>query len=161
MAARRKRRATARNEEVPGSYSSAPCFLHELEPPPRPALARGIAIKRAYDPPEHGDGWRVLVDRLWPRGINKERVALDEWRADLAPSTALRRWFHHDPTRWREFDARYRAELRAHAAGLQTLRQRARRQRVTLLYAARDPHVNHAVVLQAVLRRSTRRRPPH
>jgi len=159
MAVRRKRRAaTARDEEVPGSYSSAPCFLHELEPPPRPAPARGVAIKRIYAPPEHGDGWRVLVDRLWPRGISKQRAALDEWLADLAPSAALRQWFHHDPTRWREFGARYRAELRAHAATLQALRQRARRQRVTLLYAARDPQVNHAVVLRAVLQRSARRR---
>lgn len=157
MAARRKRRAaTARDQEVPGSYSSPPCYLHELEPPPRPA--RGVAIKRIYAPPEHRDGWRVLVDRLWPRGISKKRAALDEWLADLAPSTALRLWFHHDPTRWREFRARYRAELRAHAAGLQKLRQRARRQRVTLLYAARDPHVNHALVLRAVLQRSARRR---
>jgi uncharacterized protein YeaO (DUF488 family) len=162
MAARRKRRAaTARDEEVPGGYSSPPCFLHELEPPPRRMPTRGIAVKRVYDPPQHGDGWRVLVDRLWPRGISKKRAALDEWLVDLAPSTALRQWFHHDPTRWREFGARYRAELRAHAAGLQVLRQRARRQRVTLLYASRDPHVNHAVVLQAVLRRPLRRRLRH
>ena len=159
MAARRKRRAaTAREEEGTGAYSSPPCFLHELESPPRPAPARGVGIKRVYDSADHGDGWRVLVDRLWPRGLSKKRAALDEWRADLAPSTALRQWFHHDSARWREFGARYRAELRAHAAGLQALRQRARRQRVTLLYAARDPSVNHAVVLQAVLRRSTRRR---
>jgi len=161
MAARRKRRtATARTREAPGSYSSPPCLLHELEPAPRPAPARGVAIKRVYAPPQRGDGWRVLVDRLWPRGISKKRAALDEWLADLAPSTALRQWFHDDPRRWREFGTRYRAELRAHAAALQSLRQRARRQRVTLLYAARDPHVNHAIVLQAVLRRSARRRPP-
>ena len=159
MAAPRKRRtAAAREEEVPGAYSSPPCFLHELEPPPRPAPAPGVGVKRVHDPPVHGDGWRVLIDRLWPRGLSKKRAALDEWRADLAPSTALRRWFHHDPARWREFGARYRAELRAHAAGLQALRERARLQRVTLLYAARDPSVNHAVVLQTVLRRSTRRR---
>jgi len=161
MAARRKRRAaTARDEEVPGAYSSPPCFLHELEPPPRsaPAPACGVGIRRVYDPPRHGDGWRVLVDRLWPRGLSKKRAALDEWRADLAPSAALRQWSHHDRARWREFGARYRAELRAHTAALAALRRRARRQRVTLLYAAHDLRVNHAVVLQAVLRRSTRRR---
>ena len=113
--------------------------------------ARGITTKRIYDAPEKTDGYRVLVDRLWPRGISKKRAALDAWLTDLAPSTALRTWFHHDPKRWREFARRYRAELRARAPLLQTLRARARRQRVTLLYGARDARLNEATVLREVL----------
>ena len=117
------------------------------------AQARGIALKRIYEAPESADGHRVLIDRLWPRGISKKRAALDAWLRDLAPSTALRTWFHHDPKRWREFVRRYRAELRAQAPLLQTLRQRARRQRVTLLYAARDARMNQGTVLRELLRR--------
>jgi uncharacterized protein YeaO (DUF488 family) len=94
----------------------------------------------------------VLIDRLWPRGVTKQRAALDAWLVNLAPSTALRAGFHHDPKRWPEFARSYRAELRAQAALLRTLRQRARRQRVTLLYAARDAHLNNATVLREVLR---------
>jgi uncharacterized protein YeaO (DUF488 family) len=115
---------------------------------------RGVGIKRIYETPDPADGFRVLIDRLWPRGISKRRAALDAWLADLAPSTALRTWFHRDFDRWPEFGRRYRAELRAQAPLLQQLRQRARQQRVTLLYGARDPRVNHAVVLRDVLRRS-------
>jgi uncharacterized protein YeaO (DUF488 family) len=93
------------------------------------------------------------VDRLWPRGISKRHAALDEWLVELAPSTSLRQWFHRDPARWLEFARRYRAELRAQAGALQSLRQRAAQQRVTLLYAARDPLRNHALVLRDVLRK--------
>jgi uncharacterized protein YeaO (DUF488 family) len=158
MATRRQRRVTqARDDEATGTFSSPACYLHEFEaaathgsaPPP----ARGIAIKRIYDVAERVDGYRVLIDRLWPRGISKKRAALDAWLTDLAPSTALRIWFHHEPKRWQEFARRYRVELRAQAALLQTLRQRARRQRVTLLYGARDTHLNQATVLREVLRR--------
>ena len=117
--------------------------------------ARGVEVKRIYDSPAVADGYRVLIDRLWPRGISKRGAALDVWLAELAPSTALRSWFHRDVTRWSEFARRYRAELRAQAPLLQALRQRARQQRVTLLYAARDTRVNHAVVLRDVLRRSS------
>ena len=120
----------------------------------RSAPARGIGIKRIYETPASADGYRVLIDRLWPRGISKQRACLDAWLIELAPSTALRSWFHRDPKRWPEFARRYRAELRTQRAQLQTLQQRARRQRVTLLYAARDARVNHATVLRALLQRA-------
>ena len=123
--------------------------------PARPR-ARGITITRIYEAPEPGDGLRVLVDRLWPRGVSRQRAALDEWLRDLAPSTALRRWFHSDPRRWGEFGRRYRAALYAHAAQLQGLRRRARQQRITLLYAARHARMNHAAVLREVLRTAHR-----
>lgn len=155
MSTRGKRGAAAlKDAHRPGAYSSPACYLHELDPDPEPR-SRGVEIKRIYDKPERTDGYRVLIDRLWPRGISKQRAALDEWLIDLAPSTALRKWFHRDLARWPEFGTRYRAELRAHAVQLQALRKRAARQRVTLLYAARDAHVNHAVVLQGVLRKSS------
>jgi uncharacterized protein YeaO (DUF488 family) len=150
-----------------GSFSSPACYLHEFAGAAgrvsAHASARGIAIKRIYAAAEGTDGYRALIDRLWPRGMTKERAALDAWLSDLAPSTALRVWFHRDVKRWPEFARRYRAELRAHAALLQTLRQRARRQRVTLLSAARDARLNHAMVLRGVLLRrapqATPRRP--
>jgi len=110
----------------------------------------------SLETPASADGYRVLIDRLWPRGISKQRASLDAWLTGLAPSTALRSWFHRDRERWPEFARRYRAELRTQAAQLQTLRQRARRQRVTLLYAARDTRINHAMVLREVLRRAPR-----
>ena len=111
-----------------------------------------IHTKRIYDLPSKDDGKRILVDRLWPRGVSKQRAALAAWLPELAPSSALRQWFHHDPERWREFAARYRSELRGQTPLLQSLRQRARGERVTLLYGARDPHRNHAIVLREVLR---------
>ena len=135
------------------AYSSPACYLHELGPAHKVAHRGDIQIKRIYDEPDAADGFRALVDRLWPRGISKQRAALDDWLVELAPSTALRKWFHHDPTRWLEFARRYRAELRAQAPALQILRQRAAQQRVTLLYAAHDPRRNHAVVLRDVLRK--------
>jgi uncharacterized protein YeaO (DUF488 family) len=137
----------------PRTYSSPACYLHELGPAHKVAPTGDIQIKRIYDEADAADGFRALVDRLWPRGISKQRAALDDWLVDLAPSTTLRKWFHRDPTRWLEFAKRYRAELRAQAPALQTLRQRAVQQRVTLLYAALDPRRNHAVVLRDVLRR--------
>jgi uncharacterized protein YeaO (DUF488 family) len=146
---RRLKRSRVTDRE-PAAYSSPACYLHEFEPPGAPDP--GVQIKRIHEEPSAQDGFRVLVDRLWPRGISKQRAALDEWRADLAPSTALRKWFAHKPRRWPEFRQRYRAELRAHAALLQPLRERAMQQRVTLLYAARDPRINHALVLRSVLR---------
>ena len=144
MATQRKR---------PRAYSSPACYLHELGPAHKVAHRGDIQIKRIHDEPDAADGFRALVDRLWPRGISKQRAALDDWLVDLAPSTALRKWFHRDPTRWLEFARRYRAELRAQAPALQLLRQRAVQQRVTLLYAAHDPRRNHAVVLRDVLRK--------
>jgi uncharacterized protein YeaO (DUF488 family) len=159
MATRGRRRANEAGAHAAG-YSSPACYLHEFEPLPQRPRTRGVGIKRIYEPPDRADGLRVLIDRLWPRGISRKRAALDEWLADLAPSTALRVWFHRDLARWPEFGRRYRAELRAQAPLLQRLRQRARQQRVTLLYGARDPQVNHAVVLREVLRRSSAARRP-
>jgi uncharacterized protein YeaO (DUF488 family) len=111
-----------------------------------------IRIKRIYDPPERGDGYRALVDRVWPRGVSRERAQLDEWAKDLAPSSELRRWFGHDPNRFKEFGSRYRAELAARPEPVEAMRRRAEREPVTLLYAARDPRHNHALVLAEVLR---------
>jgi uncharacterized protein YeaO (DUF488 family) len=140
MASRRNRQSRdAVDEAASGAYSSPACYLHEFEPPPPVrSSGRGVEIKRIYDLPDGADGYRVLIDRLWPRGMSKRRAALDVWLAELAPTSALRSWFHRDLTRWSEFARRYRAELRSQAPLLQTLRQRARQQRVTLLYAARD-----------------------
>jgi uncharacterized protein YeaO (DUF488 family) len=146
---RRRKTAAPADDSEAGAFSSPACYLHEFES--LGFTAPGVQIKRIYDERSAEDGWRVLVDRLWPRGISKQRAALDEWRADLAPGTALRTWFAHDPLRWTEFRRRYRAELRTHAAQLQRLRELAAVQRVTLLYAVREPRINHAVVLREVL----------
>lgn len=112
-----------------------------------------IRIKRVYDPPEESDGVRILVDRLWPRGLARAGAQIDAWEKEVAPSDALRRFFGHDLTRWEEFQRRYRAELRESPAreALERLAERARRSRVTLLYAARDPAHNNAVVLSQAL----------
>lgn len=110
-----------------------------------------IRIKRAYDPPAPEDGRRVLVDRLWPRGISKEEARLDEWLRELAPSDALRKWFGHDPARWEEFRRRYREELKGHEKLLNVLRCEGKRGTVTLLFGARDEEHNNAVVLKEVL----------
>lgn len=119
-----------------------------------------IRIKRAYEPPERGDGYRVLVDRLWPRGVRKTALALDAWTKTVAPSDALRRWFAHDPQRWREFGSRYRRELRAPAARatLADLVKRATTGTVTLVHAARDETHNDAVVLRDAIARRMRSR---
>jgi uncharacterized protein YeaO (DUF488 family) len=110
-----------------------------------------IRLKRAYDPPSPEDGLRVLVDRLWPRGLRKADAAIDRWLKDIAPSTELRRWFGHDPGRWDEFRRRYRDELAAHPDLLDELRGLARAGVVTLVYSARDERHNDAVVLRDVL----------
>jgi uncharacterized protein YeaO (DUF488 family) len=119
-----------------------------------------IAIKRAYEPPSKADGCRVLVDRLWPRGLKREALAIDEWAKEVAPSTALRRRFHHDPERWEEFLAHYRAELDSPAGrlGLQRLRAKARAGKLTLVYAAKDGTHNNAAALRAILRSGLKRR---
>jgi uncharacterized protein YeaO (DUF488 family) len=111
-----------------------------------------IRLKRAYDPASGGDGYRVLVERLWPRGVTKERAALDEWARELAPSPELRRWFGHDPERFQEFRRRYREELAGQRERLEELRRRAEQGPVTLVYGARDSEHNGAVVLADVLR---------
>ena len=108
-------------------------------------------IKRVYEPSSADDGQRVLVDRLWPRGLRKADARLTLWLKDVAPSPALRVWFGHDPARFAEFSRRYRKEL-AGLPALTELRQLGKKNQVTLLYAAHDPDVNHAAVLLSVLR---------
>jgi uncharacterized protein YeaO (DUF488 family) len=112
-----------------------------------------VKLKRVYDPPAPDDGQRVLVERLWPRGLKREDARLDEWLREIAPSDGLRRWFGHDPARWEEFQARYRQELADadHQAALAKLRERARRGPLTLLFAARDAEHCNAQVLRALL----------
>lgn len=112
-----------------------------------------LRVKRIYEPPARADGFRVLVDRLWPRGISKQRAALDLWMKSVSPSPGLRRWFAHDPKRWKQFQVRYRAELRNHTVELAELSSRASKGNVTLLYAARDVEHNEAVILREVVER--------
>lgn len=107
-----------------------------------------ILIKRVYETPSDEDGYRVLVDRLWPRGVSHERAHLDAWLKQVAPSPALRTWWHHDPGTFDEFAARYRAELDDNPATAELLQTIAEHPRVTLIYAAHDPKVNHALVLR-------------
>jgi uncharacterized protein YeaO (DUF488 family) len=117
-----------------------------------------IRVRRVYDPPDPGDGLRVLVDRLWPRGLAKARARIDHWYRDLAPSDSLRRAFSHDPARWEEFRRRYREELVASGRWEQVraLAAQARRQTITLLFAARDERYNNAVALAGFLREAGR-----
>ena len=110
---------------------------------------RSVTIKRAYEPASAKDGTRILVDRLWPRGVSKAKAALDGWDKDVAPSPALRKWFDHRPERFQEFAKRYRAELKHNPAVAQL---RAIKGKVTLIYGARDPAIHHAVVLAKVLK---------
>jgi len=112
-----------------------------------------VRIKRAYLPPAPGDGVRVLVDRLWPRGVSKSDAAIDSWMKDLAPSTELRRWFGHDPSRWDEFRRRYKAELSGKSDLLDELRGLARSGPLTLVFGARDELHNQAIVLKDLLSR--------
>jgi uncharacterized protein YeaO (DUF488 family) len=115
-----------------------------------------VRLKRAHEPAAAADGFRVLIDRIWPRGVSREQAHLDEWARELAPSSDLRRWFSHDPDRFAEFRRRYRAELAAQEARLRELRQRAREGTLTLVYAARDTKHNDAVVLAEILRRGAK-----
>jgi len=107
-----------------------------------------IGIKRIYDPASPDDGRRILVDRIWPRGKTKESAKIDLWLPELAPSGALRKWFAHDPARWPEFKKRYFVELAANAEHVENLRREAERNKVTLLYGARDQEHNNAVALR-------------
>ena len=117
-----------------------------------------IVIKRVYDPPEKSDGFRVLVDRLWPRGLTKEKAALDLWAKDIAPSTELREEFNHQPEKFAEFKKRYRLELSKNPA-LAMFRKELKRPKVTLLFGARDPRINHAAVLAEYLSGATTKKP--
>jgi uncharacterized protein YeaO (DUF488 family) len=110
-----------------------------------------IHLKRAYDAPSKSDGERILVDRLWPRGVTKARAAVDLWLKEIAPSPALRKWFGHDPARWKPFQQRYWKELQANQNAVDVLRQKAKRGAVTLVYAARDQEHNHALALKEFL----------
>ena len=113
--------------------------------------AGNIKLKRAYDVAAPEDGMRIFVDRLWPRGISNQRVAIDQWVKDLSPSTKLRKWFGHDPSRWDEFRRRYATEVHQHPELLDQLRSLARKGRITLVYSASDEVHNDAVALRHVI----------
>jgi uncharacterized protein YeaO (DUF488 family) len=115
-----------------------------------------VRLKRAYEPAASSDGYRVLIDRLWPRGVKREEAQLDEWARELAPSAELRRWFGHDPEKFAEFRRRYTDELAAQEQKLRQLRRRARERTLTLVYGARDTEHNDAVVLAEILRKGRR-----
>lgn len=119
----------------------------------RPVSPSRIHVRRAYDPPGAVDGRRVLVDRMWPRGVSKQDLKADDWLRELAPSTALRQWFGHEPERWDGFRERYFRELDANPDGLEALRAHLRAGRVTLLFGARDEDHNNAVALREYLLR--------
>ncbi len=110
-----------------------------------------VKLKRAYEPAAANDGLRILIDRLWPRGVRKANAAIDQWVKDIAPSTALRKWFGHDPQRWAEFRRRYAAEVHRHPEQLTTLRTLARRGPITLVFSAHDERHNDAVALRDFL----------
>jgi uncharacterized protein YeaO (DUF488 family) len=112
-----------------------------------------VRLKRVYDPAAFSDGYRVLIDRLWPRGVSRKRAQLDEWELDLSPSSELRQWFGHEPSRFEEFRRRYTEELRHQRPRIAELRRRAREGTLTLVYSAHDVEHNDAVVLADVLRR--------
>lgn len=112
---------------------------------------KNIKLKRAYDPPNPDDGIRILVDRLWPRGVKKVNAAINHWMKEIAPSTELRHWFGHDPARWDEFQRRYERELKQHKQSVDQLRSLAKRGVITLIYATRDQDHNEAVVLRDIL----------
>lgn len=114
--------------------------------------ASHLRLKRAYEPAEPDDGARILIDRLWPRGVSKVKIALDDWMKNIAPSAELRKWFGHDPKRWPEFQRRYRAELQQHTQELDRIRALAREHTVTLVYSAHDEEHNDAIVLKEVLK---------
>lgn len=116
-----------------------------------------LRIKRVYDESDRTDGKRILVDRLWPRGLTKEKARVDLWLKDVAPSNELRKWFGHDPKKWPEFKRRYKEELKTFGSPLLTLREEAKKNAVTLLYGARDQEHNEAIVLLELLREDSNR----
>jgi uncharacterized protein YeaO (DUF488 family) len=119
-----------------------------------------IYLKRAYETPSPTDGERILVERLWPRGVTKARAAVDLWHKDVAPSPELRKWFGHDPARWKQFEQRYWKELKAKQAAVDLLASKARRGAVTLVYAARDQEHNGALALKEFLELRKKRGAP-
>lgn len=110
-----------------------------------------VKIKRIYDPPSTDDGRRILVDRLWPRGIKKEEAAIDEWLKEIAPSNELRKWFSHDSSKWQEFKDRYKKELKEKWDLVDAIRSESKKGRVTLLFAAKDLDHNNAAVLKELI----------
>jgi len=114
-----------------------------------------LKLKRVYEPPHKDDGTRILVDRLWPRGLTKEKAKVDLWLKEIAPSTELRKWFGHDPKKWRSFRERYQTELKHHPDQLKLLKSKAKEGTVTLIYGARDQEHNEALVLKEFLERTT------
>lgn len=112
-----------------------------------------IKLKRVYEAPSATDGFRILVDRLWPRGLTKDRAAVDLWLKEVAPSAELRKWFGHDPAKWKQFQVRYRKELRAGHDAIDLLREKCKQGTITLLYGARDTEHNEALVLKTLLDR--------
>ena len=110
-----------------------------------------LHIKRVYDDPESADGYRILIDRLWPRGIKRSAIFFDEWMKDLAPSTGLRKWFNHEPEKWPAFVWRYQQELHDNKAVAGLLKKIKTHQKVTLLYSARDEKHNHAMVIRGFI----------
>jgi len=110
-----------------------------------------IRTKRIYEDPSNNDGYRILIDRIWPRGVSKEDAKLDDWNKNIAPSDSLRKWFGHDPDKFDEFAKKYRKELDGKKEGLTEIRKKAEKQTVTLLYGAKDTEHNQAVVLQKLL----------
>jgi uncharacterized protein YeaO (DUF488 family) len=116
-------------------------------------IRMNIKLKRVYEKPDKEDGFRILVDRLWPRGLTKEKASVDLWLKEIAPSTELRKWFGHDPAKWKNFRARYETEIRHNTNLFTVLQQKAREGTITLIYGARDQKHNEALVLKQLLER--------
>ena len=117
-------------------------------------MARSLKLKRIYAPPAKSDGYRILVDRLWPRGLSKQKARVDSWLQDIAPSTALRKWYGHDPARWAEFRRRYAKELKAQSEAVKELKALLKAHpAVTLLFSSKEEKLNNAVALKAYLRK--------
>lgn len=110
-----------------------------------------IQVKRVYEPPEKEDGYRILIDRLWPRGIKKENARLDEWNKELAPSTGLRKWFHEGKGTFEQFATRYKREMEEKEAELARVKEISKEKNITLLYGSREARQNHAIILQEIL----------
>jgi uncharacterized protein YeaO (DUF488 family) len=143
--------------EVAGGICANALAVHDPQRTPNRGDHHVLRLKRAYEPASSTDGRRILVDRLWPRGLSRKKAAIDEWVKDVAPSAALRKWFGHDPAKWPEFRRRYRHELTAHPDIVRAIASLASRRRVTLVFSARDELHNDAVVLAAAVRMRMKR----
>jgi len=150
MPEKAKRKSSQGQAEA--EFSSPACLAHEVDSEYMFARPR-LGLKRAYDPPAPSDGRRVLVDRIWPRGLKREDAAIDLWLKEAAPSAELRRWFKHDPAKWDEFCRRYWAELDNNQEAVARLKECAGAGSATLVYGAKDPEHNNAVALKIYLER--------